>query len=272
MARAFNLFHLSLIAPSEPSFFVENIAREAWLRQVLKEGFKFAHRKKDFFWVPKQTENGVIIGIVERQTPSPQHRPPNEGGGEIVGEIWQGAIVVIDPTHHADGQKLAFEIDNDVGVPSAVLGSLISHLNTTENKAYTIEAKPVFDASSFWDFSNEHGGRLRRITFDFVVPNMWDTKGRLEAELRGTGSETGSQKVKVSFESPDGVTTNSQRIEEGVEYSQQGGGSITARSLNNDHYSSTKRTSVSKIDEVPPDSADQMGFWRLLAERILGRG
>lgn len=273
MHRTFQIFHLSLIQGEQRDLFGRDVSREQWLREILSRRIEFSHRQKNFFWVPKSINEGDIVGIIERETPQAQHRPPEQGGGEFIGALWQGATIIIDPTHHDSGQRLAFEIDRAVGGANAILASFLQNLNRSAERPYTIEHKPVFDATSFWAFAERHGRRLRRVTFDFVVPNMWGAEEGLDKDLKETGKDTGAERVKVDLQSQDGIKTDSERVISGVKYSEKGGGTLTAKSLEGERFSSMREIKQTNIDdggEVRPGE-EQTVFWKRLAGRILGR-
>jgi hypothetical protein len=271
MSLWFELFHSSLLARPQADLFVNDVSREQWLRRAFAEQFGFTHWKNEFFWVPKRVSEGDIIGIVERLTSRDEHRPPDQGEGEIVGKVWQGARVLIDPTSHDLGQRVAFEVDQEIGLPHAVLGSLVAHLNSDGSAPYQIELKPVFDPSTFWQFAEEHGNVLKRITFDFVLPNMWGARTSLDSELRATREKTGAQKVKVSLESQSGVRADTQKVRVGIAYSERGGASVTATALNGDPYSSGKKIKKTEIKADEAEGSDSVSAWTKLAARILGR-
>lgn len=271
MSRTFDLFHLSLIGREQRDLFVPERTREQWIRVSLSEPFSFVHRRREFHWVPKSWIEGDVIGIVERLTSHPKHRSPAEGGAEVVEQEWQGAVVVVDPTTHELGQRVALEQDRDVGAPRAVLSSLLTHINYRTDAPFTIEMRPVWEGDTFWAFANKHNNVLRRITFDFVVPNMWGATKNLDRELRGTGEDTGAQTVKVTLGGTDGVKADSQRVRDGVEYGERGGATITARAIDGDKYSSNEKISSSKISDDEIEAADQTDAWKRLAAKILRR-
>lgn len=269
--RTFELYHLSLLPHKQGSIFAGRVSREAWLRTALSEGFVFPHRKREFHWVPQQSEADDIIGIVQRQTRHFRHDTPEQGGHEIVEQVWQGAVVLIDPTTHETGQRVAFEIDGDVGRPSPILNSLLRHVNRRPDSPYVIEVMPIFDGDSFWQFADKHNRTLRRITFDFVVPNMWGTKNNLDEELRDTGKDTGAQKVKVTLSGEDGIKTDSGRVKDAVNYGERGAASVTATALDGERFNSKDTTRQVKVDEIELEEANQSSGWRRLAGKILGR-
>ncbi len=148
--------------------------------------------------------------------------------------------MLLDPTHHENGQRIAVEID-EVGTPPALLSSLLAELNSKDYRPYTVEAEPVFDGNDFWRFAEQHSNVVRYIKFEFVVPNMWGAESALEKDLKDTGKETGAEKVKVQMEAQDGVSVKNKRITDGVKYAEKGAGVITAKSLSGKRFSSKRK-------------------------------
>jgi hypothetical protein len=191
MHRTFELFHLSLHENQQMSLFSSSIrmTREQWLRQAFSTPFEFDHRLKRFHWVPFKDSEKLISGNLVRMHQRRRHKPPEEGAIEEIGEEWQGAVIIIDPSHHSDGQKLSFERDITVGTPRTVLQSMAAHINAMADAPYAIEPKPIFSESSFWSWAAAHEFKLRRISFQFVTPNMFETKTSFDEDLRELGGQ-----------------------------------------------------------------------------------
>jgi len=270
--RKFTLFHLSLIERVQHEMFGFKGTREEWLRLALREHFSFPHRKRDLHWVPQDTDKSSIVGLIQRTTKHARHEPPELGGTEVIADEWQGAYVVIDPTPHDDGQKAAVENDYKAGQPAALISSLVGFINTRDDASYHIAVEPLFDAQEFWKFSAQHGNVLKWIKFDFVVPNMWGTRRDLDKDLRDTGQQTGAQRVTVQLKGDDGVSTQNDKVREGVEYVERGAGKLTARSLDGRSYDSenTVRTTAVPAPEEGT-AAEKRGYLSRLTDRILGR-
>lgn len=274
MSRVFELFHLSLLVPRQANIFAESPApsREEWLRQVFAKPFRFSHRKGECHWVPAQTDSPIIAGNVVRSHPRRQHVPPEEGGYETISNEWQGAMVLIDPRHHEDGQKVSFERDDTLGKPRSVLQSMISHVNELPFPPYVIEPEPIFNKRSFWGWASAHENRLHSITFEFVVPNMWGSKSALDQDLREL-REIGVGKVRVAMSEgkrEDGIDAQSQQVRDGVDYAAQGGGSLTAKAKNGDTYSSTADTLTTKLPTTSAERNDGVGALTKWFQRLLG--
>lgn len=276
MARVFEHFHLSLLVPKQSDMFTEKPfpSREDWLRRAFANPFKFRHRRGECFWVPAQTDTEVIAGNVVRSHQRRQHKPPEEGGHEVISNEWQGAMVLIDPRHHSDGQKVSFERDETLGRPRSVLQSMIAHVNLIENAPYIITPEPIFNKSSFWAWSAAHENRLHSISFEFVAPNMFGSKNSLDEEMAELGA-IGVAKARINLSAgqrKDGIDARDQRVQNGVDYAAQGGGTVTARAKNGDNYSSTDDTLTTRLPTSSADRNDGVGALTKWFQSLLGRG
>lgn len=275
MAGIFELFHLSLLEQKQMDLYSSHapISRENWLRKCFGERFAFMHRNNEIHWVPAATETNFITGNLVRLHPRRHHTPPDEGALEVVSEEWQGAMVVLDPTHHDDGQKLSFERDETLGKPRSVLQSLVAYLNALPSAPYAIEPKPIFSETSFWNWAAAHEYRLHRISFDFVVPNMWGSKNALDEDLKELGS-VGVSRVKVVMDEGDkkeGIDAQSQQIKDGVDYAAQGGGSVTAKAKNGDTFTSTGDVATAKLPTQSAERSDGIKALTKWFPKLLGR-
>lgn len=263
-----------MIPVSQPTFNTPKVTREEYLRQVLEQHFEFFDQyERPFHWTPRLDFLSAIVGIIQQEKDHKHHMPPSAGGTETRTPEWQGAYVVIDPTSHDDGQKMAVENDI-VGRPTSLVRALLQHINANPDRPYTLEAATIFDSRSFWDFSAQNGDKLKSVRFEFVVPNMWGTKNDLDEDLRETGAETGAEKVNISFRSSSGIRTKSNKVREGVEYAERGAGSIRATSMLGESYSSSTKPIVSIVDDPEVTLAQNVELkdQKNLTDRILGRG
>lgn len=271
--KVFTLFHFSLVPIRQTTITMRSQdSREDWLRYALKEPFEFLHRGgAKLYWVPKDDVGECILGLIQRTRSHVHHRSPADGGGEVVDQEWQGSFVLIDPTHHDSGQRVA--VENDVvGAPKALLKSLIFELNRRLEAPYQIEFEPLFDASQFWQFASKHHNVLKRITFDFVVPNMWGTETDLEQDLKETGLQTGAERVVVTLAGEHGVATNNAKVREGVSYAEKGAGTVRATAPDGTRFSSDRRPTITKIPAIQAGTDTVMAYFAHLKRRILGHG
>lgn len=249
--KSFDQFHFSLIEREQPDLLEERLTREAWLRRKFGEAFTFSHHGNQFYWVPKDVSDEFLVGIVERQKKQVQRTPPDQGADEFDGHIWTGAMVIIDPVNRPDGQKVAFEDNNQVGQAASILSSLVAHLNGFSAHQFALHFKPLFRGDSFWRFADKHGGRLEYVAFRFTVPNMiFSAGGGVKKGLERIGKDTDAQEIEVKLESEDGVKTDSKSVQEGLAYGEEGNARVTAKSLNGDYWSSTQRKMSVKMQSI----------------------
>lgn len=275
MAGLFELFHLSLLDTAQIDMFEVSprLSREEWLRHAFGARFAFQHRSVECHWVPDPSTKDIIAGNVVRSHSHRHHKPPEEGGAEVVSEEWQGAIVLIDPAHHEDGQKVSFERDVTLGRPRAVLQSMLAFINAMPGAPYVIEPKPIFNEARFWAWAAAHEYRLKRISFELVAPNMFGSKTSLDEDMRDLGS-SGVSKVRIVMDEGkrvDGIDAKNDQIKQGVDYAAQGGGSITAKAKNGDAFDSTNST---RTTTLPASPAERAGGIRALTKwfpKLLGR-
>lgn len=271
--RKFTLFHFSMIPIAQTTITMRiKDSREEWLRHALRETFEFDHLGgASLHWVPQGQADECMVGLIQKTKIHDLHEPPEKGGREISREEWQGAYVLVDPTHHDEGQRIA--VENDVvGKPNALIKSLARYLNAHDEAPYQIEIEPLWDASRFWAFAKDHGNVMKRIDFDFVVPNMWTTESDLDADLKDTGNVTGAERVSVGFRSDHGVSTDNQKVHEGVEYAEKGAGTLSARAMDGTRFRSTKTLLTSTIPAVKAGADAMVTYFDGLKRTILQRG
>lgn len=219
--------------------------------------------------MPLEPIEESLLGLLQKTRKHGRHRPPDERGEEIIEDEWQGAYVLLDPTSHDEGQRVA--VENDVvGEPQAILKSLVSAINGRADRPYHIEIEPLFSGRDFWIFSKQHDHLMRYINFDFVVPNMWTPYSDLEQDLKDTRAETGAQRVRVGYKSDDGVLAKAPRIKRGVDYAEKGAGTLSAKSMDGATFRSTNKKKTTMVPIVI--GALTIGVFAAMKGRILGRG
>jgi hypothetical protein len=198
----------------------------------------------------------LVAGWIGRQITVSEHAPPEIGLSEIQRETWQASLVVLDPRAHDDGQKIAVEDDGRVGAPSALLARLINEINARQDgKFYEIEAEPIFQPSSFWEFAERNRGRIRSITFYFVAPNMFGVKNEIDQALRAFNREEGVNRVALRLSSKAAINTDTDRIKHAVQYASQGAGEIRSKADNGEKYDS--RASAKSVELTTESFGDR---------------
>lgn len=107
--------------------------------------------------------------------------------------------------------------------PSSLITTFISSINEKYSSApFSVEIKPIFDASSFWSFAEANRGHITSLTFEFIAPNMFGSHDNLSEELREFREKEKAKKIKVNLCSDDGLDTSTERIKQSVDYAEKG--------------------------------------------------
>jgi hypothetical protein len=237
----FDLFRLSLLARREVSLFAPEETREQFLRRAFGSARSFEHYASTFHYVPHPeiAAGGVIMGAIGRQVATEENLPPPQGLAESVRETWKASVFALDPTDHEDGQKIAFEVDPKVGGPTPLLGSLVASIND-EDSRYLIEAGPILNSETFWAWARADNRTVTDITIDVPAPNgLFNTNKKMKAELKTTREVTGAETVTIGLHATEGLKTNSESIEDAVNYAETSGGRVKAKDSEGESFVST---------------------------------
>jgi hypothetical protein len=233
----FDLIRLVLVSREQTSLFERKdvngavYSREEWLRTVFSQEIVFVHRHHEMIFKPQPAtaeSGGYLIAKLGRQISSVENEPPEKDFAEITRDAWRASIIIIDPTHHSDGQKLAFEANNDVGGALPIIKSLADHLNDDPRTSYIIEANPIVDPQTFWEFEEKNRGDITSISFELIAPNMVGIRDQLTRDMTGFRDNEKARKVKIGLQNTDGLSLNDTRVREMVDYTMEGGGSVKA--------------------------------------------
>lgn len=228
--------------------------REMWLRAVFGQRIDFVHRKEQFHYLPapdltdgRETPR-LIAGRVGRRVSVEENAPPDKGLEPVVRPAWHSARIFIDPKSHGDGQKVAFELRGDIGLPVAIFETLAWAISVRSDEPYEIEAHPIVEKETFWSFVAENR-QVVEVEFEFLAPNMFGAASDLDKDLKDIQAHIKSRKTKVAFQSKDGLQLADKRIHEAVDYVARGTGTVKARAKNNRRYNSAKKPKKIKIDD-----------------------
>ena len=259
MPDNFQLFRLSLVQRSQVDLFPKpNITeRDKYLTYIFGAQWKFEHRGRAFHYLPdlKLSKSNALMGRFGRQVTIEENLPPDEGFIEVIHDSWKAAVIAVDPTNHEDGQKIAIQIDPKVGAPGAILESFIEAIASLHPSApFVVKPEPIFNAATFWEFAEENRGNVTSINFEFVVPNgFWNADTDLTEELKEARQLIKAQKVSATFQSQDGLETDSPQIKEAVSYVENGSGEVSAKAKNGRRFSSKNAQKKTTLHEDPEE-------------------
>ena len=128
---------------------------------------------------------------------------------------------------------------------------MVAHINAIPASQYSLLFKALFEGGSFWRFAEKHGGHLEYVRFRFTVPNMiFGAGGGVKKGLRRIGEDTDAQEIEVKIESDTGIKADSEAVKEGVAYGEEGNATVTAKALNGERWSSTRRKLSVKMQSI----------------------
>jgi hypothetical protein len=267
------LFRLSLKAKAQSDAFErkntdgKGYSREEWLKDIFSKQFAFTHRSKEFFFVPEKPEKtgiraGLIVGWVARQKEVNERTAPSDGLSPTTHDSWQASLLLIDPTDHQDGQKVAFESrPTDVGQSEPVIASLIGSLNqNSAQEPFSISIFSIIQERSFINFALLHPGKIKSITYDVAVPNMFNGTDDFSNEIRSLRDSANVARIKTRLESDGAINTQGSQLDEIANHVESGGGTISAQTTDGFKYNSND---YAVSEEVETDGAEPQteAFW-----------
>jgi hypothetical protein len=225
--------------------------RETWLRSVFGVEIIFDHYGNEFHYVPETLapDPQLIIGRIGRPRPVTENDPPEAGLREIERESWIAAAIIIDPRSHSDGQKAAIEQNTRVGRAPSIFKSLVRQINARTQEPYTIEANPIVDPDTFWEFERQNRGQIVSVSFDLFAPNMFGLRNELDRELREFRDNERVHEAKLTLENREGLNLETERVRQTVGYTLEGGGNIRARTKTKRRYNSKNKIKTIVVDQ-----------------------
>lgn len=259
----FDLFRISLAVREQALIFERQPdgtlpTREQFLRNVFSNDFKFKGQRGgqlEFVALNGLAGPEIIAGRIGRKKHVAESAPPEADLRPIKRETWQSVLLFIDPRHHSDGQKLVIQFKQQVASTRSLATSIAAYLNQLfEGAPYTAEIREIVDPRSFWEFVDENMGEITSLEFEFVTPNMFGIRSKIDEELRSFRDEERARTADVRLWNPEGLNIQTERVKKSVDYATEGGGRIKARARNRSTYNSIsngKRLTTSpEMDET----------------------
>jgi len=189
-------------------------------------------------------------------------------------ESWPNVTVLI---HNApDTQVIAISRNQRAFASTGTVAKLIERAFTPPLRSFglTIQIKEQFEKNNFWSIVRLHEGRVTRVRFEMIAPNMANITRTLKIDLRQLNRDSNCQKANLELEALPGaaleISEQNELIDGCVDYASQGGGDIAikVRGFKKEVRTSTTVKSV-EIDELTlqAPSNDLLGVMKRLLER-----
>lgn len=273
----FELFHLSLLQRQQLDIEGESykdFTREQWLTKIFSEDFPFVSYGSEFYYLATEALNfpSILVGKLGRHLVREENSPPDQGLEKYTRDTWLASVVVIDPTHHEDGQKLAIQSVADIGKASTLIKNYIRAVNEKyPHGPYQIEISQIVETGSFWNFVEENKGRVTSVSFDFIAPNMLGADDEFYEEMRDYRDSEKARKIRLAIENPEGIDPETDKIKRAVNYALEGRGTVKARAKGNKRYNSEEKVRRVYIDDIKEKGMELAKVAGEFASRILGR-
>jgi hypothetical protein len=148
-------------------------------------------------------------------------------------ESWPNATVIVDNAPSVQGIAV---LRNPQAFSSTRI--LVDHLDKAisallKPKGLTIEIREQFNSVDFWAVVSENKGKVQRIRFEMVAPNMANISDALTVDLRSLNRDAHSQRVDLELNAAQGsaleVDNTNALVNGCVDYSSKGGGDIAVK-------------------------------------------
>jgi len=158
-------------------------------------------------------------------------------------------MIIIDPTHHDDGQKIAFEYRNDVGGTLPILKSLAKQMQIgSDPPPFDVQIDPIVQPASFWRFAEQNNYEIKILSFEVSPPNMLGGAEDFKNEIRALRDTVRVNRLKTTLTSDTTLDVTQENIREVIDYTERGAGRVKARSVSGQSYNSNAHTAYEVVD------------------------
>lgn len=123
------------------------------------------------------------------------------------------------------------------------------------NRGLTIQFHSIYDQSEFWSLMASNRGKVEKVRFEMIAPNMANISRVLQVDIKRLNKEANAQKTTLELEAVAGtaleISEEDSMIASCVQYSADGGGDIKVKLKGFKKTISTSNTvRVIEIDEM----------------------
>lgn len=148
-------------------------------------------------------------------------------------ESWPNVMVIVN--NRPDVQVLAISRNPKAFSSTSVVAKMFERTLSSLLREYglSIQVREQFESANFWTVISENAGKVLRLRFEMVAPNMANISRALKIDLRQLNRDTNAQQTNIELEAPAGgaleVSPQNELIDGCVEYSSLGGGDIAIK-------------------------------------------
>ena len=196
----------------------------------VRQPLYFNFMKQRLAYVAQKEAGPYIIGTLAKASHVNIQKPPEEDFAIESLESWPHVPVIINTSSDSSGQSIL------IGYVQSIFPSPISQLRAlteaiVEQKlrsmGYDLAINAISDESDFWKYVKENKGEITSLSFDFAAPNFFNTKDKLNDELREAKKQYDITHAQIKLDNEFGalkIPEKNKFIEEGLKYVAGGGG------------------------------------------------
>jgi hypothetical protein len=170
-------------------------------------------------------------------------------------ESWPNVTVIVH--NHPDTQVISISRNQRAFTSTSSVAKMFARTVTPALRQFglSIQIREQFEENKFWSVLDQYPGKVSRVRFEMVAPNMANISRVLKVDLRQLNRDSNCQKTDLQLEAVPGAALEIKKkddlIEGCVEYASMGGGDIAIkiRGLKKEIRTSTTVKSV-EIDEI----------------------
>lgn len=104
------------------------------------------------------------------------------------------------------------------------------------HRGLTVHFQSIYDQTEFWALMREQQGRVEKVRFEMIAPNMANISSVLKVDLKRLNQEANAQKTTIELEAAAGtalqIDESDALVASCVDYSANGGGDIKVKLKN----------------------------------------
>lgn len=115
---------------------------------------------------------------------------------------------------------------------NAVMRALIGSIEAALSRHQLVSAwEPLFEKKAFWDLIRKHSGRIKKVEFELITPNMANISKSLPEDLKAFAKRSNAVRSKIALESDKDaaltLTSGDEMVESLASYTSNGGGNVS---------------------------------------------
>ena len=266
-------FFLTPVSQGELPF-EERKSRQQWIEKIFTEGetYKFVYRGTDHGFRIQKIIDKKAVARLGKSTEKKIVASPEEEFKEDLVTDWPGSHVIVNLDDEKNtgkteefGQVMVVQKNSQVFRNiNNVLQYLAEEINKKIN-GYYLSINPITQKKeTFWSVVDAHKGDIKRVTFTYTPPNIFNLKNTLEDDLREANKEFNTTSTNVSLENNDGnlaLSKDNEFLKQSAEYTDKGAGNYTIHLKNekkiikSENQIKTKKIEVTELNISTNDTS-----------------